>query len=99
MKLSDNDKREICRCYCVGFGHTPGKPISTASFTIGTGRDYNLYTYNEVVKMIEEISLAQQIGELSVCQKSVLHQLKSYGVIQAFHAIALEEESSADDKH
>lgn len=93
MGLSIQDKVGIFRSYCVGFGHTEGKPLNKACFTVGSGRDFDLHTYDEVAAMVKEISLASQVGELSVCQKSVLHQLKSYGVLAAFHCIAAEEEA------
>jgi len=95
MDISIQDKVGIFRSYCVGFGHTEGTPLSKASFTIGSGRDYDLHSYDEVAEMVKEISIASQLGELSVCQKSVLHQLKGYGVLAAFHCIAeIEEETT-----
>ncbi|UZT28644.1 hypothetical protein pD_gene0037 [Vibrio phage 033B] len=96
QRLSIEDQVGVFRSYCVGFGHTPGTPITKACFTMGSGRDYDLYTYLEVKQMVEEIALASQTGELSVCQKAVLHQLKSYGVLAAFQAIAAEEEALND---
>lgn len=91
-RLTVEDKVGIFRSYCCGFGHTPGKPIESACFTMGSGRDYDLYSYPEVEAMIEEIALASQLGELSVCQKAVLHQLKSCGALAAFQAMYSEEE-------
>lgn len=91
-RLNDDNMAEVFRAYCCGVGHTKGTDISKLSFTLGTGRDYDLYTFGEVKGMVEEIIIASQGGELSVCQKAVLHQLKSYGVLAGFHAIAAELE-------
>ena len=95
-RLQDNEMAEVFRAYCVGVGHTKDTDISKLSFTIGTGRDYDLYTFGEVKAMVDEIGLAIQLGELSTCQKAVLHQLKSYGVLAGFHAIACELEAKLD---
>ncbi|ATB52683.1 hypothetical protein PVS_47 [Vibrio phage vB_VspS_VS-ABTNL-3] len=90
------EKIDIFRAYCVGFGHTPGCPIEKASFTMGSGRMYDIISYTEVLQMLEEITLAATVGDLSPCQKSVLNQLKEFGILQAFQAIAeLEEEEDA----
>lgn len=90
-RLSIEERVSIFRSYCTGFGHTKGMPIEKANFTLDTGRDFDLFPYEEVEQMVKEISLAHATGELSVCQKSVLHQLKTSGVLQAFIAIATEE--------
>lgn len=95
--MTIDEKVEIFRAFCVGFGHTKGTDLSKGSFTLGTGRDYDLYSYTEVEAMLNEISLALETGNLSPCQKSVLHQLKSYGVLQAFHAIEAELKLSEKD--
>lgn len=82
-KLTDDQKASVFRAYCVGFGHTPGTPISKAGFTLKTGRPYDIYGHDEVMEMVREITVAAMLGELSVCQKAILHQLKSAGVITA----------------
>ena len=85
-------EHSIFREYCAGFGHTKGTPLSEATFRIGTGRAYDFYSYDEVIAMVDEIKIASLIGGLSVCQKSVLHQLKDFGVLEALHQIAVQEE-------
>ncbi len=87
--MDTTTKVNIFRLHCIGFGHTAGTPLSTANFTVGTGRDQDIYPYAEVELMIEEIVSALQLGtELSACQKSVVSQLKAYGVLTAFVEIA-----------
>ena len=55
-----------------------------------------------LVSVTQKVTLStsrhSQLGDLSACQKSVLHQLKSYGVLAAFHAIAAEEEAKQERK-
>lgn len=93
MGMKIEDKVEVFRSYCVGFGHTPGTPLNKASFTMGSGRFFDLHTYDEVEQMVNELSMAFQLGELSPCQKSVAHQMREYGILAAFHAIASIESS------
>lgn len=87
--LSTEQIREVFRAYTTGFGHTVGKPLETACFTLYTGRDHDLYPYIEVRQMVEELALVISQGQpLSACQKSVFQQLKSNGVLEAFKTLS-----------
>lgn len=75
--------RQFCRV-----GHTEGRPLESMTFSLSSGRSYDLYTYNEIKELLDEIMLKISLDCLSATDRFVVRWLKDNNVLQAFIALS-----------
>lgn len=75
--------RQFCRV-----GHTEGQPLESMTFGLNSGRSDDLYAYNEVKELLDEIMLKISLDCLSATDKFVVRWLIDNNVLQAFIALS-----------
>lgn len=93
-QMSDKQIALFIRQFCR-IGHNDGEPIEQITFSMNSGRIYDLYSYGEIKELVDEVMLKISLGCLSVTDMFVIQWLKANGVIQAF--ISLEEYMMHDE--
>lgn len=83
---------QLLRGY-VQMGHTPGTGhTENTSFTTFLPTFMNHMRYDDVIKIVDEISQAALLGDLDTTQKYMLQFLKENNIISALHSVALIKE-------
>lgn len=85
--MTDREKVLFLRQFCR-VGHTEGQPLESMTFSLNSGRSEDLYAYEEIKELLDEVMLKISLDCLSATDKFVVQWLKANNVLQAFIALS-----------